>query len=134
MSLRPLLVPIAVGSTLLLGACQSPLGGSCHKPQAYAAAQELPPLRVPAGLDGPETESALEIPPLDAPEVPPDPEGPCLEAPPAITAPPLPRSAESIAEEAAARPRRRSTEAGPSAGGAQEESEPRGRRPSRRPR
>jgi hypothetical protein len=103
MSLRPLLLSIAAGSLLLAAGCASPLGGSCHKPQAHAEAENLPPLRVPADLDGPDTTAALDVPEVNEPAIPIDPDGPCLEAPPAITAPPLPPSAESVLEEAAAR-------------------------------
>jgi uncharacterized lipoprotein len=103
MSLRPLFLSIAAGSLLLAAGCASPLGGSCHKPQAYAEAENLPPLRVPADLDGPDTSTALKVPPVSERAVPVDPDGPCLDAPPAITEPPLPQSAESVLEEAAAR-------------------------------
>lgn len=103
MSLRPLLLSIVAGSLVLAAGCASPVGGSCHKPQAYAEAETLPPLRVPADLDGPDTSTALDVPAVNEPAIPLDPDGPCLEAPPAITAPPLPPSAESVLEEAAAR-------------------------------
>ncbi|HUG71978.1 MAG TPA: hypothetical protein VMK82_01020 [Steroidobacteraceae bacterium] len=123
--LRPLFLSIAAGSLLLAAGCASPLGGSCHKPQAHAEAENLPPLRVPAGLDGPDTSAALKVPPVSEAAVPVDPDGPCLDAPPAITAPPLPPSAESVLEEAAARRGRggRSAE--------QEEETERRRRPPR---
>jgi hypothetical protein len=75
------------------------LGGNCQKAQPYAEAQDLPPLQMPVGLEGPDTADALEIPTLGTPEAPRDPDGPCLEDPPALTAPPLPPS-EVILQEA----------------------------------
>src|SRR5262245_34085595 len=104
MTLRPLLLTIACVSLALAAGCSSVVGGSCHKPQAYAQAGNLPPLRVPAGLDGPDTTEALEVPNLQEPEVALDPDGPCLEAPPAIVAPPLPPSEIVVPE---GRPARR---------------------------
>lgn len=128
MSLRPLFLSIACGPLLLAAGCASPVGGSCHKPQAYAEAGDLPPLRVPADLDGPDTSAALEVPAVTEPELPLDTEGPCLDAPPAITAPPLPPSAESAREEAEANPRGRRGRA------VEQEDEPERRRRPPRPR
>ncbi|MDB6088209.1 MAG: hypothetical protein JWN85_993 [Gammaproteobacteria bacterium] len=56
---------------------------SCHKPQPYAAAKSSPPLRIPAGLDVPDTTNALHIPDLKEP-APPARKGkdPCLDEPP----------------------------------------------------
>ena len=70
MSLRPLLLSIASISLLLAAGCRTLSGGSCHKPQSYENAQAYPPLRVPAGLDGPKTDGALEIPVVNEPEPP----------------------------------------------------------------
>lgn len=92
MTLRPMLLSLACAALALATGCRGVVGGSCHKPQAYADAGNLPSLRMPAGLDGPDTSEALEVPPLNEPEVKLDPDGPCLEAPPAIVAPPLPPS------------------------------------------
>jgi hypothetical protein len=136
MTLRPLLLTLACASLALIAGCSSVVGGSCHKPQAYAAAGNLPPLRVPAGLDGPDTDEALEVPELSEPEVPLDPDGPCLEAPPAIVAPPLPPSEIVLP---ASRPRPRAGGAPREQGGQAEEpdadEEPRRRRrPPSRPR
>jgi len=90
--LRPALLAFAGASLLLAAGCRTVVGGTCHKPQAYESATELPPLRVPVGLEGPNTEESMEIPALTEPEQRLDPEGPCLDAPPAITAPQLPPS------------------------------------------
>lgn len=92
MTLRPMLLSLACVALALATGCRSVVGGSCHKPQAYADAGNLPPLRMPPGLEGPDTREALEVPALNEPEIPLDPEGPCLDAPPAIVAPPLPPS------------------------------------------
>lgn len=136
MTLRPLLLCLACVSLAAVAGCRGVVGGSCHKPQAYAQAGNLPPLRVPAGLDGPDTTEALQVPDLQEPEVPLDPDGPCLEAPPAIVAPPLPPSEIVLPE---GRPRRRSADSPRPEGGQAEETESeeeprRRRRPPSRPR
>lgn len=129
------LVAIA-GGVLLASGCRTLTGGSCHKPQAYEQVEDLPPLKIPAGLDGPDTAGALEIPELNAPEIPADPDGPCLDAPPALTAPPPPPSEVVLPP-----PPERGTSApaGPRASGSSEsdeadEPDTRRRRPPRRPR
>lgn len=83
---RKVLISGASAILLLAGGCKS-LGSTCRKPQAHATAQDLPPLRMPAGLDGPDTRAALAIPALNEPEAPHDPKGPCMDEPPAITSP-----------------------------------------------
>ncbi len=92
MNTRPLLLSIAGLALLLASGCRTLTGGSCHKEQPYETADSRPPLRVPPGLDGPDTSGALAIPELNEPEAPLDPDGPCLDAPPALTAPPPPPS------------------------------------------
>ena len=56
---------------------------SCHKPQPYQKAQTVPPLKIPSGLDAPDTTSALHLPTLTDPG-PPARKGaqPCLDEPP----------------------------------------------------
>jgi hypothetical protein len=126
-----MLLTLTCAALLLATGCRGVVGGSCHKPQAYAAAQNLPPLRVQAGLDGTETSQTLEVPELQEPEAPLEPDGPCLEAPPAIVAPPLPPSVVVLPDP---RPRRRETSGG-EAGPSEPEEEPRRRRrPPSRPR
>ncbi len=62
----------------------------CDEAQTYQSAQDVGPLRVPAGSDQPDTRNALKIPELKSPELPRDP-GTCLEHPPPYaTAPPSP--------------------------------------------
>jgi len=55
------------------------------------AATSVAPLKIPAGLDNPDTTNALHIPPLNEP-VPPPLKGkqPCLDEPPAFKLPPKP--------------------------------------------
>jgi hypothetical protein len=84
---RLVMVAVLAGGMLLAGACKQLTGGSCNKPQAYAAAEEVPPLRIPVGLDGPDTRAALKVPPLDEPEAPRSASDPCLDAPPPNTVP-----------------------------------------------
>jgi hypothetical protein len=74
---------LALGAVVLLlaGGCRSL---SCINPDTYSSAQEVQRLKMPVGLDGPDTKQALEIPALNEPEVPRDPDGACLEDPPVL--------------------------------------------------
>ena len=89
---RAALVVLLVG----LGACHhlSKLtGGGCNdvKPKPYQTAKSVTPLQIPAGMDAPETGSALKIPRLNEPEPPKRGEkDPCLDEPPAFTTPKKP--------------------------------------------
>ena len=63
-------------------------GKNCNKPQMYSSAQSVPPLRAPAGVDPPDTHSALRIPALNEPAPPPrELTDPCLDVPPLYAAP-----------------------------------------------
>jgi uncharacterized lipoprotein len=64
---------------------------SCHKKQPYMAATSVAPLKIPAGLDTPDTTNALHVPPLKEPAPPPR-KGrePCLDEPPSFKLPPKP--------------------------------------------
>jgi uncharacterized lipoprotein len=55
--------------------------GKCREPVVPAAA-EAAPLRVPAGLDAPDTRNAVKVPPLGEPEQPRGKKDPCLSQPP----------------------------------------------------
>jgi hypothetical protein len=79
-----LIVTLCAGFAVLPG-CKRLFASNCSKPQAYADAQSLPPLRIPVGLDGPDTRAALKIPDLNEPEAPRGPKDPCLVDPPAFT-------------------------------------------------
>jgi len=61
----------------------SATGRACHGPQQYQKAQSVPPLKVPTGLDAPDTTNALRLPTLKDP-APPARKGsqPCLDEPP----------------------------------------------------
>jgi uncharacterized lipoprotein len=56
---------------------------ACHKKQPYTEAASVPPLKIPAGMDPPDTTNALHLPPLNEP-APPARKGhePCLDEPP----------------------------------------------------
>lgn len=79
-----LTVALCAGFAVLPG-CKRLFASSCSKPQVYAQAQSLPPLRIPVGLDGPDTRAAMKIPDLNEPEAPRGPNDPCLQEPPAFT-------------------------------------------------
>jgi uncharacterized lipoprotein len=69
---------------LALGGCHALRSvGSCHKPQPYVNARSVAPLKVPPGLDAPDTANALRLPMLNEP-APPARSGraPCLDEPP----------------------------------------------------
>lgn len=79
--LRTTLV-LLLASTALLTACRSGRPVACAKPGIYTVAQSAPPLRIPAGLDAPDTRGALRVPELNEPEVPMPKVSPCLDQPP----------------------------------------------------
>jgi uncharacterized lipoprotein len=68
---------------LALSACHALRAKSCHGVQPYMGAKSVAPLKIPAGLDPPETGNALRIPALNEP-APPARKGkePCLDEPP----------------------------------------------------
>jgi uncharacterized lipoprotein len=72
-------------SVLALSGCGlfKPTYESCDEAPAYAGARELPPLRVPPGVDAPDTRNALRIPDVAAPERPLS--GRCIDAPPSYS-------------------------------------------------
>jgi uncharacterized lipoprotein len=60
----------------------------CNKTQIYNSAQSVPLLKVPAGVDPPDTRSALKIPPLNEPAPPPrKATDQCLDTPPPFAVP-----------------------------------------------
>jgi len=68
---------------LALSGCKSLSAKSCHAPQPYQEAKSAPPLKIPAGLDSPETANTLRIPQLSEPPPPPRKgKDPCLDEPP----------------------------------------------------
>jgi uncharacterized lipoprotein len=67
------------------------VGGSCHDVQPYMKAGSVAPLKIPAGLDVPDTATALHIPTLNAPDPPPRKKtDPCLDEPPSFKTPKQP--------------------------------------------
>jgi uncharacterized lipoprotein len=80
LALVPLL--LALSGCHLMRAVRS---SGCHESKTYLQAQSVPALKVPAGLDAPDTTSALRLPQLNEPP-PPARRGkePCLDAPPAF--------------------------------------------------
>ena len=71
MSLERILLLVAASA--LMSGCHlfSKLNPDCHSAQEYQHALSAPPLKVPAGLDSPNTAAALVIPPVT--DVPPPP-------------------------------------------------------------
>lgn len=90
---RGLLLALGTGALLLAGGCKSL---SCNNPEAYASAQEYPPLKMPVGLDGPDTTQALAIPALNEPEVPRASDAACLEDPPVLDTVSTPTGAQPV--------------------------------------
>src|SRR5262245_35168947 len=74
-----LLLPLVSGCHVF----SSATGRACHGPQQYQKAQSVPPLKVPTGLDAPDTTNALRLPALKDP-APRARKGsqPCLDEPP----------------------------------------------------
>ncbi len=55
---------------------------SCNTPPAYGNSESIPSLKVPVGLETPDTRSALKVPELDAPARPRTNAEGCLDDPP----------------------------------------------------
>lgn len=93
MSFDRIIVILAAG--FLLSGCHlfSKLVPDCHSAQEYQHAVSAPPLKVPAGLDTPNTAGALVIPAAaDAPP-PPGPHDACYDIPPRYLPAPSNRAA-----------------------------------------
>ena len=90
-------VGLVLGLALALGGCKvlRSTTNSCHKTQPYMSASSVAPLKIPPGLDVPDTTNALRIPDLKEP-APPARKGkePCLDEPPAykVTKPTAPQA------------------------------------------
>jgi uncharacterized lipoprotein len=82
MSLDRILVMVAASA--LMSGCHffSKLNPDCHTAQEYQHALSAPPLKVPAGLDSPNTAGALVIPPVTDAPPPPGPHDTCYDVPP----------------------------------------------------
>ena len=55
---------------------------SCRETTVVTDARNNPPLKVPPGLDAPDTRNAIKVPDLNEPERPRGPHEPCLSQPP----------------------------------------------------
>jgi uncharacterized lipoprotein len=69
----------------LLSGCShimSRLNPDCHTRQEYQRAVQVAPLKVPEGLDNPNTQGALVIPTVELSPPPPGPKDACLDLPP----------------------------------------------------
>ncbi len=73
-----------IAAAVLLDGCRLVHGfqADCHKPQEYQRAVQRAPLKVPEGLDSPNTQGALVIPTVDLAAPPPGPHDACLDTPP----------------------------------------------------
>lgn len=79
-----------VAALLGLAGCQHlrNIGGSCHDVKPYMKAGSIAPLKIPPGLDAPDTASALRIPALNTPAPPLRKKtDPCLDEPPPFNVP-----------------------------------------------
>jgi len=82
MSLDRILMVVAAAA--LMSGCHlfSRLTPDCHTRQEYQRAGQAPPLKVPAGLDSPNTQGALVIPKVELAPPLPGPKDTCLDVPP----------------------------------------------------
>ena len=98
MSLDRILMVVAAAA--LMSGCHlfSRLTPDCHTRQEYQRAGQAPPLKVPAGLDSPNTQGALVIPKVELAPPPPGPKDACLDVPPRyVPAPPNKAASETPA-------------------------------------
>jgi uncharacterized lipoprotein len=83
-------------SIVTLTGCKTLRGAnSCHKTQAYQAARTGATLKIPEGVDAPDTAGLLKLPVLNEPPPPPrGPKDPCLDQPPSykVTKPATPQA------------------------------------------
>ena len=73
-----------IAAAALMSGCHlfSKLTPDCHTPQEYQRAGQVAPLKVPEGLDSPNTQGALVIPTVALALPPPGPKDTCLDVPP----------------------------------------------------
>ena len=76
-------VTLIVGAAALMSGCLfGKLTPDCHTRQEYQRAGQVAPLKVPPGLDKPNTQGALVIPTVELAPPPPGPKDACLDVPP----------------------------------------------------
>ncbi len=82
--MRPIRPVAFIAAAILLNGCRlfHGLPTDCHKPQEYQRAVQRAPLKVPEGLDSPNTQGALVIPTVDLVAPPPGRHEACLDTPP----------------------------------------------------
>ena len=68
----------------------------CHHPQEYQRAGQVAPLKVPAGLDSPNTQGAMVIPAVALAPPPPGPKDSCLDVPPRYVPAPANKAASEL--------------------------------------
>lgn len=75
---------VLIAAAALMSGCHlfSKLTPDCHTRQEYERAGEVAPLKVPEGLDSPNTQGALAIPNVGLVLPPPGPKDACLDLPP----------------------------------------------------
>jgi uncharacterized lipoprotein len=75
---------IFIPAAIALSGCHivSRLNPDCHTKQEYQRAQQVGTLKVPDGLDNPNTSGALVIPTVELSPPPPGPKDACLDQPP----------------------------------------------------
>lgn len=84
---RALYAFVVLGCSLSVAGCSRLFKTTCVRAEDYAGAQNNPPLKVPPGLQAPDTRAALPIPTLNEPERPRTAEEGCLDAPPRYAIP-----------------------------------------------
>jgi uncharacterized lipoprotein len=86
-----------IAAATLVSGCHifNRLSPDCHRPQEYQRATQLAPLKVPPGLDTPNTQGALVIPTVELAPPPPGPHDACLDVPPCYKAAPPNKAASS---------------------------------------
>jgi uncharacterized lipoprotein len=104
MSLDRALMLIAAAA--LMSGCHlfSKLTPDCHTPQEYQRAGQVAPLKVPEGLDSPNTQGALVIPTVGLALPPPGPKDTCLDVPPRYQPAPPNKAASEMRETPAPTP------------------------------
>jgi uncharacterized lipoprotein len=75
-------VLLVAAAAALVSGCHLFRTPDCHTPQEYQRAGQVPPLKVPSGLDKPNTQGALVIPTVELAPPPPGPKDACLDVPP----------------------------------------------------
>jgi len=77
-------IVVFIGAVMLVSGCHinKRLNPDCHTRQEYREARQMAPLKVPQGLDLPNTQGALVIPTVELSPPSPGPKDACLDVPP----------------------------------------------------